>query len=154
MKKIILLFCAILFTQIFSFADELTDVQAFFDKYVSAANTYSKEIPNYYLNDAKIIRVVIKKDGTKQAVNFPMSDYKAQMSKSAKLAKIVGYKNNYRNVSVTKEGTDYKVSALRYPNKDTKGLSCYFIVTNTPNGYKIKVESMDTEVQDFLKYAK
>ena len=143
--------CAILFTQLFSLADDKADVKAFFDSYVNAANSYSKDVPNYYLDNAKIIRVVLKKDGTKQAVNFAMKDYKAQMAKSEKLAKLVGYKNTYKNVTVTKAGNDYKVSAMRYPNKDTNGLSCYFIVTYTPSGYKIKVESMDTPVQDFLK---
>jgi len=41
-----------------SFADELQDVQTFFDNYVKAANSYSKSVTDFYLPDAKIIRVV------------------------------------------------------------------------------------------------
>ena len=154
MKKIIFIVMALIITQLFVIADDRTEVKAFFDSFVNAANTYSKDVPNYYLDDAKIIRVVLKKDGTKQAVNFAMKDYKEQMAKSEKIAKLAKYRNTYKSVSVSKTGNDYKVSAMRYPNKDTRGLSCYFIITKTSSGYKIKVESMDTPVQDFLKYAK
>ena len=154
LKKIILIITIILSFAGFSFADDIQDVRNFFNSYVSAANNYSPNVPNFYLPNAKIIRVVHKKDGTIKAVPFPMIDYANQMRKSSALAKTVGYKNNYLNIKITPQGNDYKISAMRYPRSDKIGLPVYFVVTKTSNGYKIKEESMDTNVQDFLKYAK
>lgn len=153
-NRYIILILALLFIAPCSFADDIADVKNFFNSYVNDANSFSTNIPNYYMNNAVIERVVHKKDGTKQAVTFPMSAYKEQMAKSAKIAKMLGYKNNYKNINVIKSGNDFKISALRYPNKDKVGMPFYFIVTKTSNGYKIKKESMDTVVQDFLKHAK
>jgi hypothetical protein len=76
------------------------------------------------------------------------------MKKSSGLAKLVHYTNRYEDVKVTKIGEDYKINATRIPMKDKTGLPFYFIVTKTKDGYKIKEESMDTKVQDFLRYAK
>ncbi len=95
-----------------------------------------------------------KPEGTKVSVPFPMSAYVSQMKKSSGLAKLVNYKNRYENIKITQVGEDYKISATRIPMKDKNGLPFYFIVTETKNGYKVKEESMDTTVQDFLKYAK
>jgi hypothetical protein len=121
---------------------------------VNAANSYSATVPDYYLPNAKITRVVNKPDGTKVSVPFPMSAYVSQMKKSSGLAKLVHYTNRYEDVKVTKIGEDYKINATRIPMKDKTGLPFYFIVTKTKDGYKIKEESMDTKVQDFLRYAK
>ena len=138
-----------------AFADEISDVRVFFDSYVKAANSYKKNIPDYYSPDARIIRVVIKPDGSKQSVEFNVDDYMKQLKKKAKFARIVRYKNRYEDISVSELGNGkYKVSALRYPMRDKTGLNFYFIVENTENGYKVVEESMETDVQDFLKYAK
>lgn len=151
-KKIILMFVLI-----FGFAiapvnaDELSDVQAFFENYIKAANSYSKTLVNYYQPDAKIIRVVIKPDKTTQSVDFPMSRYKNELRKSAPLARLSRYKNTYTDKKFEKlENGDYKISALRTPNNDKKGLPFHFIVTNTPDGWKVKEELMHTTVQKFL----
>ncbi len=134
-----------------SFADELQDVQTFFDNYVKAANSYSKSVTDFYLPDAKIIRVVQKPDGTLQSVDFPMERYKKELSKGLRLAKLSRYKNTYTNKSFKKlDDGDYKISAIRTPNRDKAGLPFYFIVTNTKDGWKVKEESMQTTVQKFL----
>ncbi len=151
-KKILLILCAFLCLQTFVFADE-TDVRNFFNSYVEAANSYSTNIPDYYLPNARIIRVVHKPDGTKVKVLFPMSAYTEQMKKSSGLAKLVRYSNRYENVKISPVGEDYKITATRIPMKDKVGLPFHFIVTETNDGYKVKEESMDTKVQDFLKYA-
>lgn len=138
-----------------AFADEVSDVRAFFDSYVKAANSYSKRLPEYYSTDAKIIRVVIKPNGEKESVEFKVQDYLTQLRKRSKIARIVRYKNRYEDVHVTDLGNNkFKVRALRYPMRDKKGLNFYFIVEDTENGLKVIEESMETNVQDFLKYAK
>lgn len=154
-RKILLTLATVFSVALGCFAAEIDDVKAFFNEYVNAANSYSKEIPNYYLPNAKIIRTVIKPDNTKASLVIPMDEYLKQMKMGQAGAKMMRYKNNYLNQKVVKiKDGEYKVTAQRFPNKDKEGLSCYFIVVKTNNGYKFKVEQMDTKVQTFLKYIK
>ena len=134
-----------------AWADEMSDVQSFFNSFVNASNTYSTTLPSYYVNNAKIVRIVYKPDGTKQAVVIPFDRYLQELKKGAALARTVRYKNRYENQKVTKVGNDYKLSAIRIPRNDKSGLPAYFIITKTQNGWKIKEESMGTNVQKFLE---
>lgn len=149
-KKLILSLALFLGFTFAAWADEVQEVQQFFDSFVNAANTYSTNLPNYYVNNAKIVRVVYKPDGTKQSVIIPFDRYLSELSKGAALAKTVRYKNRYENQKVTKVGNDYKLSAIRIPRNDKTGLPASFIITKTPQGWKIKEESMGTNVQKFL----
>lgn len=153
MYKKISLTVILIFTFIIlpAFADDINDVQTFFENYIKSANSYSKTLVNNYLPDAKIIRTVIKPDGTTKSVDFPMQRYKSELRKSAPLARLSRYKNTYTDKKFEKlENGDYKISALRTPNNDKKGLPFYFIVTKTQDGWKIKEEAMHTTVQKFL----
>lgn len=151
MKKFLLVVFAFLALQLGALADEVQDVKDFFQSYVDAANSYSPTVINYYLPNARIIRVVNKPDGTKVSVNFPMSEYAKQMKIGAAGGKLVGYKNKYTNRNVSKIGEAYKLTATRTPGTDAVGLPCSFIIVKSGNGYKFKEESMDTKVQKFLK---
>lgn len=151
MKKILVSILFMLFFSIGAYADDKQDVLNIFDKYISDANSYSRNIPNYYTKDARIIRVVNKKQGGQKAVLIPFERYLKELSTHAKLAKTVGYKNRYENRKITKiNNNDYKISATRIPRNDKKGLPCHFIYTKTSDGWKIKEESMTTNVQTFL----
>lgn len=150
MKKIFLTFISLLFVSLCAFADDKSDVLAIFDKYVNDANSYSVNLPDYYTKNAKIIRVVNKKQGGQQSVIIPFDRYLKELAGHSKLAKAVGYKNTYTNRKAEKLGNDYKVSAIRIPRNDKTGLSCHFVFTKTSNGWKIKEESMTTNVQSFL----
>ena len=149
-KNLILSLVCFLAVPLCSFADETADVSAFFNNFVNASNTYSTSIPSYYVPNAKIVRVVHKPDGTKQAVVIPFDRYLSELKKGAALAKTVRYKNRYVNQKIVKSGSDYKLSAIRIPRNDATGLPAYFIITKTPQGLKIKEESMGTKVQKFL----
>lgn len=150
-KKPLLLIILSVFIISGAYADELDDVQTFFESYVDAANSYSKTVTNYYLPGAKIIRVVEKPDGTTQSVNFSMDRYKTELKKGQKLARLAKYKNKYTDRKFTKlENGDYKISAQRTPSKGTESYPFYFIITNTDDGWKVKEESMHTPVQKFL----
>ncbi len=131
-------------------ADDTVDILAAFDKYVNEANNYSSTLPNYYVKNAKIVRVVNKKGGGQKAVVIPYDRYLKELQNNQKLAKMTAYKNKYINRKVTKVNNDYKLSATRIPRNDKTGLGCYFIYTKTPDGWKIKEESMTTNVQTFL----
>ncbi len=133
-----------------AFADDAQDVLAMFDKYVNDANNYSTNLPNYYVNNAKIIRVVNKKQGGQKAVLIPYERYLKELKGHSTLARATGYKNRYINRKVTKVGPDYKVSATRIPRNDKTGLSAHFVFTKQGSSWKIKEESMTTNVQTFL----
>ncbi len=150
MKKILLVVLTVVFCSLSTLANEKQDVLSLFEKYVQDANSYSSSLPNYYLDDARIIRVVNKKQGGQKAVLIPFDRYVKELNSHAILAKTVGYKNRYVNRKISKVSGDYKISATRIPRNDKKGLPCHFIFTKTASGWKIKEESMTTNVQTFL----
>ena len=75
MKKLFFTIISMLLLSLNVFADEKTDVLATFDKYVNDANSYSTSMPNYYTKNAKIIRVVNKKQGGQASVIIPFDRY-------------------------------------------------------------------------------
>ncbi len=157
MKKICLVLSFIIFLGCFmaAFADSKEDAAAFFDSYVSAANSYSENLPSFYAPDAKIIRVVIKKDGTKESVVTNTAVYMKQLKMSAKIAKMNKYKNFYTDRVITKVGNNYKISCKRKPSMSDYKLPAYFVVGKDASGkYKIVEESMDTYQTAILAGAK
>lgn len=159
MKKIlsiITLFTVLLIGSNAAKADDAAEAKAFFNSYVTAANSYSNNIPSFYSPNAKIIRQVIE-NGTGRLVNAytNTSTYMTQLKISSATAKIRKYKNTYRNITVTKVANGYKVSAERQPTGETYWLKTYQIVQKQPDGkWKIVEEMMQTKEQIFLKYAK
>ena len=128
------------------------DAVAFFNKYVSAANSYSQEIPDLYSPSARIIRQVIKPDGELVDRETDVARYISEMKKSQALAKVRKYKNTYTNISATKiNDTTFKVNALRQPSGEDYKLKTYMIVKQQPDGkWLITEEMMQTKVQLFL----
>lgn len=154
-----------LFTAVFAFVMAMigTSAQAatpqevlnFFNNYVNAANTYSDSIPSYYAPDAKIIRVVIKPDGTLVSVTADTKQYFNQMRIGANGARLTKYKNYYTDRKITAQGNDYKITCLRQPSTSDYKIPAHFIIGPDKDGkLKIKEEMMHTKVQRFLKYAK
>lgn len=150
MKKILFITLALIGFSLYALADDKSDVLSRFDNYVNDANAYSTNIPNYYTNNAKIIRVVNKKQGGQASVIIPFDRYLGELQGHSKIAKAVGYKNRYENRTISKIGNDYKISAIRIPRNDKVGLACHFVFTKVNNQWKIKEESMTTNVQTFL----
>lgn len=150
MKKLFLTTLATLLLSLSALADDKADVLATFDKYVKDANSYATTIPNYYVENARIIRVVNKKQGGQKAVLIPFDRYLKELEQHAKLAKVVNYKNAYTERKIEKIGADYKVSSIRIPRNDKTGLPAHFIFTKINGSWKIKEESMQTNVQTFL----
>lgn len=157
MKKILsilLLFGVFLTTGMQAFADDAADALAFFKSYVNAANNYNPAVETMYSPNAKIIRQVIKPDGSLVNVSTNTATYIKQMKLGQAGAKLKGYKNNYTNITVAKSGDGYKVSSLRQPTGENYKLKTYMIVKKQPNGkWLITEEMMQTKQQIFLKYA-
>ena len=156
MRKYISTLVIMLIFTISVFADGSQDAMNFFNRYVNAANSYSSEIADMYSPSAKIIRQVVKPDGTTQNVYTDTATYIRQMKLGQAGAKLRQYKNTYTNVSITNLGNNkYKISSLRQPAGETYKLKTYMVVQKQPNGnWLIVEEMMQTKVQIFLKYAK
>ena len=137
-------------------ADDKQEALNFFNNYVKAANTYSSTVATMYSPSAKIIRQVIKPDGTTKDVHTNTKTYIQQMKIGQAGAKLRHYTNSYSNIIVTPIANGkYKVSSLRQPSGETYKLKTYMIVQKQPNGqWLIMEEMMQTKEQIFLKYAK
>lgn len=155
MKKILLTLILLLFANLIVFADDSKEALDFFNSYVNAANTYSSTVADMYSPSAKIIRQIIKPDGTTANATTDTATYIKQMKIGQAGAKLRNYKNNYTEITVTPLGNgEYKVSSLRQPSSETYKLKTYMIVKKQPNGkWQIIEEMMQTKVQTFLRYA-
>lgn len=154
MKKFLLTLFILIFG-LSAFAGEKEDALNFFNNFVKASNGYNNSLPDMYSSNARIIRQVIKPDGSLVNVPFKMKDYKNQMKLSAKLAKIRNYKNYYSDINIVKVQNGYKISAMRKPSLSDYKLKTYTVVQKQPDGeWLIVEEMMQTKEQVFLKYAK
>ena len=155
MKKLLALLVMLgMFIGTQAFADDAQDARAFFNSYVSAANSYSPTVANFYSPNAKIIRQVVKPDGGLVNATTDTATYVKQMKISQGIAKMRKYKNNYSDVSITSLGNgSYKISSLRQPTGETYKLKTYMIVKKVNGQWKIVEELMQTKQQIFLKYA-
>ncbi len=155
MKRIFALIAVFMISIMPAFADDKQEAIAFFNNYVKAANTYSKTIQDMYSPKAKIIRQVIKPDGSTVNVYADTKTYMTQLKLGQAGAKLRKYSNTYTNISAQKVATGYKVSSLRQPSGETYKLKTYMILTKQPDGkWLITEEMMQTKEQIFLKYAK
>jgi hypothetical protein len=155
MKKFLLTLICILTCGLIVFAGEKEDAIAFFNSYANAANTYNPVLITYYSPSAKIIRQVVKPDGTTANVITDTKTYIHQMKISQGVAKARKYTNSYSNVNIFKVQNGYKITALRQPKGETYKLKMYQIVQKQSNGkWLIVEEMMQTKEQILLKYAK
>ena len=154
MKKILLSLIAIGFALTPVFADEKQEALDFFNSYVNAANTYSNTVGEMYSPSAKIIRQIVKPDGTTANATTDTATYIKQMKLGQAGAKLRKYKNAYTNIVATPVEGGYKVSSLRQPSGEDYKLKTYMIVKKQPDGrWLITEEMMQTKVQTFLRYA-
>lgn len=156
MKKTFLTIITLALFPLTAMADGSQEALNFFNNYVKAANSYNSSVATMYSPNAKIIREVVKPDGTLVDVTTDTATYIKQMKIGQAGAKLKGYKNNYSNISVSAlPNGAYKVSSLRQPSNETYKLKTYMIVKKQPNGqWLITEEMMQTKVQTFLRYAK
>lgn len=154
MKKYILTLLTLAFVSLSVFADDKQEALDFFNNYVNAANSYSSTVADMYSPSAKIIRQVVKPDGTTVNATTDTATYIKQMRIGQAGAKLRKYKNTYTNISVTPVNGGYKVSSLRQPSGEDYKLKTYMVVKKQPNGkWLITEEMMQTKVQQFLRYA-
>ena len=156
MKKFLYTLLALMIVHLSVLADNNQEALSAFYDYVKAANNYDTAVTNFYSPSAKIIRQVVKPDGTTVDVLTDTATYVKQMKIGQTGAKLRNYKNNYTNVTVTPISKGkVKISSVRHPSVDNDSLKAYMIFQKQSNGKWIIVEEMmQTRQQIFLKYAK
>lgn len=154
MKKILLALSLLFMTTLCpALADDQQDALKFFNDYINAANTYNPVLTTLYSPNAKIIRQVVKPDGTTANAYTDTATYIKQMKLGQAGAKLRHYTNSYTNIQAEKVANGYKISSLRQPSGETYKLKAYMIVTKQPDGkWLITEEMMQTKVQSLLKY--
>ena len=153
MKKYILTLLALFVVSSSVLADDKQDALNFFNSYVNAANNYSPAVAEMYSPSAKIIRQVVKPDGTTVDVATDTATYIKQMKIGQAGAKLRHYKNTYTNINAVPAGDGFKVSSLRQPSGEDYKLKTYMIVKKQADGkWLIVEEMMQTKVQTFLRY--
>ena len=155
MKNFVITIVTLLAFSLSVLADDKQEALNFFNNYVAAANSYSATVAEMYSPSAKIIRQVVKPDGTTANATTDTATYIKQMRIGQAGARLRQYKNTYTNVTVTPNaGGGYKISSLRQPSGENYKLKTYMIVKKQPNGkWLIVEEMMQTKVQTFLRYA-
>ena len=147
MKKILsilVIFGLFIFSGLKAFADDAAEAKAFFNSYVNAANTYSPSIPSFYSPNAKIIRQVVKPDGSLANAYTNTSTYMKQLKLGQATAKIRKYKKACSIAACDEtmdvdEETISKISGL-----DIKKIN------EVKNAIKKEPVSLDTFVTDDL----
>ena len=154
MKKFGLMLLTLITMSLSAFADDKQEALDFFYSYVDGANNYNPIITEMYSPNAKIIRQVIKPDGTTVDVSTDTATYIKQMKIGQTGAKLRKYKNAYSNIAVAPVANGFKVTSLRQPSGETYKLKAYMIMQKQPNGKWLIIEElMQTKVQTFLRYA-
>ena len=152
MKKLFITVFALLIG-LSALAEDKEDALKFFYNYINAANTYSKELPEMYSDDAKIIRQVITPSEGLVNVPFSIKQYRNQLKLSGKVAKFKKYTNKYTNITIEKVNNGYKIKSYRQPSLGGPKLRTITVVQKQPNGnWLIIKELTQTKEQIFLKY--
>ena len=154
MKKILVLLFTLALLPLSVFADDKQEALNFFNSYIENANNYNPAVAEMYSPSAKIIRQVVKPDGTTVDVATDTATYIKQMKIGQAGAKLRKYKNTYTNIVAMPVDGGYKVSSMRQPSGEDYKLKTYMIVKKQPSGkWLITEEMMQTKVQTFLRYA-
>jgi len=149
MKKLVLTLLSLLTLATAVMAATTQDALDFFNRYVAAANTYNPIVATMYSSDARIIRQIVRPDGSLVTRETDTARYVSEMKKGQAVAKLRHYKNSYSNITVTALSNDtFKVSSLRQPSGESYKLKAYMIVKQKPDGNWVIIEEMmQTKVQ-------
>ena len=156
MKNFLCTLLAFVMVSLSVLADDKQEALKTFNEYIKAANNYNTVVTYFYSPSAKIIRQVIKPDGSLVDVVTNTETYIKQMKISQAVAKARNYKNNYTDVVVTPiSAGKVKISSVRHPSLDNDSLKVYMIFRKQKDGRWVIIEEMmQTRQQIFLKYAK
>ncbi len=147
-----------------SFSAEKTEFVQFFDRYQRLSSEFDTSVSKLYTDDAKIIGVRKKQDGTEEKMIIDGSRWKTIIVTSMENAKQHGDHSEYSNVAFEVENGQAKITATRYST-----LSCFtdhrfYMVVKNSNDDQLQIieqfmvtpaksncEDSGTDLPDFLQ---
>jgi len=123
------IFCILVSTTIFA-ADESKYVQ-FFNEYQRLNSEFDVSVNNLYSDDAKIMGVRKKSDGTEESMTIDGARWKAIILASMERAKKIGDRSEYSDVSIEVNGDEAKISAKRHSLVDCFHDDRFYMVVKT-----------------------
>jgi len=146
-KKLIPLFCLLISPTAYS-ADE-ADFVEFFNEYQRLMSAFDVSVNNMYANDAKIMGVRKKPDGTEESMTIDGARWKSIILASMERAKQMGDRSEYSDIDFNVSGDKAKITATKYSIVNCFHDDRFYMVVKSTIDDKLQIveQFMETPVQ-------
>jgi len=103
-----------LFTSAASALASVDVAKQFFARYVALGHAYDGSLADLYADEALVKNKRVYPAGEIREATFPAPRYKALIRQAMPLAKARGDRNTYADVSITREGKRFRITASRF----------------------------------------
>jgi hypothetical protein len=133
-------------------SDDFDECKTFFNQYVQKSNNYSPSFPDLFASNALIKRDKINENGDIKHIVYTKPAYVKKLKIYAPLAKLVGYRNNFSNISYQKEGNACRIKGYRTPTTSKhQNYSVSWLIVKDKNG-EWKILEDYTETRNKLSF--
>jgi len=144
--KLILILVILLNFSLPARSNDFDECKTFFNQYVQKSNNYSPSFPDLFASNALIKRNKISPNGEVKQTVYTKTAYVKKLKIYVPLAKLVGYKNSFSNISYTKEGNGFRIKGYRFPSTSkNQSYNVSWLVMKDKNGdWKILEDYTET----------
>ena len=144
-----------LFTILFLFiclpcyANTTEQAEKFFSKYITLSDTFDISVAKLYSDNAKIHTYRVYPHGLERAMELSGAQWKKLVINIMPLAKAKNDKSTFSNITIIKQGNNFKIKANRYSElKCYMDKGYYMVVEPDNNGNLLIIEEyMETQPQ-------
>jgi len=126
---------------------EKADFMQFFDDFQSLSAEFDPALSQLYADDAKIMGVRKKADGSEESMTIDGRRWKTIILSSMERAKQLGDRSEYTDVDIALEADRAKISATRYSHLDCFTDERFYIVVSGDEQLKVIEQFMETPMQ-------
>jgi len=147
------LFCLLVSSA--SYSADKADFIAFFNEYQRLISEFDVSVNKMYADDAKIMGVRKKLDGTEESMTIDGVRWKSIILASMERAKKIGDRSEYSDIKFDINEDKAKISATRYSNVDCfNDKRFYIVVKSTNDQLQIVEQFMETPAQSSCEESK
>lgn len=117
-----------------TYADQVLDARALFDRYVRLEAAFDPAVADLYADDALIKNKRIYPSGQVRELVLPASQYKALIRSAMPLAKARGDYSTYSEVTFQPDGNGVRITARRFSMLKKYYSPLSLLVAPTPSG--------------------
>lgn len=128
-----------------SYAADKAEFLAFFDKYQRLISEYDVSVNELYADDAKIMGVRKKPDGTEESMTIDGAQWKTIILASMERAKKLGDRREYSEVDIDVNGDEARISANRYSHIDCFHDNRFYMVVKAIEDNQLQIIEQFTE---------